>query len=160
MKITKLEVIEEKVDGNPVGVIHWLDEIEAKVEELYLSWKEMYPDMPWYKSWQTWSKPSLYAVTTFLIDSLDELIDLVDDLIIEGPDKKATVLAAINALYEHVGREAVPVLLRPFARAIKNYIVYTLIAASIDWIVNKYRNGEWRQKAEDLDGANNESDGS
>jgi hypothetical protein len=74
----------------------------------------------------------------------------VDVCIENGPDKKATVLAAIDHLYDFVGREAVPVLLRPFASKIKNYIIYTLVAASIDWIVNKYRHGEWRDKLDDI----------
>lgn len=148
VQVYKLDV--EVKEGNPVGEVHWMDQIENKVLELHEKWLSEYPDMPWYKKLFSWSKPSLYRVTMFLIDSLDELIHTVDDLIEAGPDKKATVLAAIDHLYDFVGREAVPFLLRPFATAIKNYIVYTLIAAAIDWIVDKYRNGEWRGKWEDI----------
>jgi hypothetical protein len=147
-KIYKLNV--EVNEGNPVGEVHWIDNIEAKVMELHDKWLLEHPDMPWYKRVLTWSKPSLYQVTLFLMESLDELIQEVDDCIENGPDKKATVLAAIDKLYDHVGREAIPVLLRPFATKIKDYIVYTLVAASIDWIVNKYRHGEWRDKLDDI----------
>ena len=148
VQIYKLDV--EVKEGNPVGDVHWVDAIDDKVHELYEKWLTEYPEMPWYKKWFTWIKPSIYRVTMFLIDSLDELIHTVDDIIENGPDKKATVLAAIDHLYDIVGREAVPFLLRPFATKIKNFIVYTLVAVAIDWIVDKYRNGEWRDKWEDI----------
>jgi len=132
--MTKIYKLDVEVDGNPVGNVHVLEAVENKVTELYEKWKELYPDLPWYKKWLSWVKPNIYKVTTFLMESLDELIHMVDDLIEVGPDKKATVLAYIDQLYEVVGRDAVPMLLKPFAGKVKNYIVYTLISASIGWI--------------------------
>jgi len=147
--MTEIYKLDVEVDGNPVGNVHVLEEVQNKIAELYEKWKEEYPELPWYKKWIGWVKPNVHKVTMFLMESLDELIHMVDDMIEVGPDKKATVLAYIDQLYEVVGRDAVPMLLKPFAGKIKHYVVYTLISASIDWIVGKYRGGEWLKKVDE-----------
>lgn len=141
-------------EPNPVGLSHEVPEVEEMLVALADQWDNeiLKPaKKKWYEHlmfWRWGTKVSLSAVTKFLIGALDDLIGLIDDKLELGPDKKATVLDAIDRLYEYVVREALPIILRPITGKVKNYIVYTLISVAIDWIVDKYRNGEWRDVEE------------
>lgn len=138
-------------ETNPVGEVYEIDTIEDRLEALAVEWDQSIEteSTPWWKFWSWGSKVGLTKVTNFLIHSLDELIHLVDGVLDNGPDKKATVLDAIDRLYEYVIKEALPIWLKPFAGRVKSYIIYTLVSTAIDWIVDKYRNGEWRDKIEE-----------
>ena len=96
------------------------------------------------------SKLGLVAVTNFLLVALDNLVNYIDDKLESGPDKKATVLASVEKLYDHVIKEAMPIWLKPLSPSIKNLIINVVLSSSIDFIVDKYRNGNWRS---DLDEA-------
>ena len=136
--------IQLKDVSNPIGTPIQDEAIENFITVMASIWKEETEDIPWYKPWK---RISFTKVTDFLMKSLDDLIAYVDDYIdANGADKKATVLDAISRLYDIVVQEAMPVFLRPFSASIKNYIINDLIATAIDWIVDKYRNGEWRKK--------------
>jgi len=131
-----------KDDANPVGVAVESDVIELYIDHLINEWEiSKEPNVPWYKIWY---KISLNRVTTFLLSALDDLVAYVDDVVDNGANKKATVLLAIEKLYDYVIREAMPLWMKPFAAPIKNYIINTLISHAIDWMVDKYRNGSWR----------------
>jgi hypothetical protein len=134
-------------ETNPIGNAQ-VTAITDKVESLAVKWDEQIAETA--RSW--WSRISLYKVTRFLLDSLDDLICFVDNLIDSGPDKKATVMSAVEKLYDHVVKEAMPIWLKPFSPAIKNFILNVIVAQSIDFIVNKYREGAWNVK-EDNDGS-------
>jgi len=144
--------MEDKI-VNPVGKAQNLDVIENKLAALASQWDEeraAEETASWWEVWKWGRKVSLFKVTKFLIVSLDELIHAVDDIIEKGPDKKATVLNAIDKLYEYVIKEAMPIYLKPFAGKVKDYIVNTLVSTAIDWIVSKYRDGAWRDKIEEI----------
>lgn len=96
-------------------------------------------------TWRFWKKFRLTPVTTFLLKCLDDLITYVDQVIdASGPDKKATVLWAMGEVYDYVAKQAMPVWLKPFAGAVRAYVIGVLISVAIDWIVSKYRHGDWR----------------
>ena len=86
-------------------------------------------DTIWYKPWTWFRKTNLVRVTNFLLFALDEFINVVDDIVDLGEDKKATVLDAISSLYDYTIREALPIWLKPFAGSVKRYIIFTLISA-------------------------------
>ena len=135
-------------EPNPVGQIHKIEEMENHFMALVATWDEELEatkSKAWYKPWTWFRRVNLVKVTNFLLRSLDEFIQIVDNAIDSGPDKKATVLDVISRLYDYVIAEALPIWLKPFAAQVKNYIVYVLISSAIDWIVDKYRNGEWRE---------------
>ena len=67
----------------------------------------------------------------------------------EGADKKATVLVAVEKLYDYVIREAMPIWLKPFSGLIKKHIIFGLLSPAIDWIVQKYREGDWRKPSQE-----------
>ena len=144
VEIEKVEP-EIKEESHPVGVAVQDEAIDNFILVMLSLWdneKEAAP--PWYKPWQ---RISFTKVTNFLMTSLDDLIAYVDDYVdANGADKKATVIAAVGRLYDHAVVEAMPVFLKPFSTAIKNYIINDLVGASIDWIVGKYRDGQWRKK--------------
>lgn len=93
------------------------------------------------------SRVSLVYVTKFLLGTLDGLIVFVDGMMggENGADKKATVLAAVAVLYDYVVAATIPLWLRPFAKSIKMFIIYTVMSIAIDWIVSKYNAGTWRK---------------
>jgi hypothetical protein len=141
-------------EPNPIGEVHEVPEVEEHLVALAEAWdaqKEAEGGSVWYKPWTWFRKSNLVKVTNFLLMSLDELIGMVDDVIDTGPDKKATVLNAISRLYDYVIKEAMPIWLKPFAGRVKDYIIFTLISSAIDWIVDKYRNGSWRDKIQPQD---------
>ena len=144
--------LELKMMNNPVGTAHQIDCVDRHVRMLCEKWdeqKELEESTPWWKWWANLGTRQLVKVTNFLIKALDDLIQLVDREVDDGPDKKATVLMAIGALYDYVIREAMPIWLRPFAARVKDYVVNTLISSAIDWIVGKYRHGSWREDIPD-----------
>lgn len=143
---TKPESIPEIPDytPSPLGTIHE-DCVKDHLQMLLVRWNEQNPKPPWWKFWKRFKPVNLYKVTRFLLECLDGLILLVEKQIEDGASKKSTVLYALDWLYEHVARECIPVLMRPFARAIKNYIIYTLISVAIDWIVEKYHRGVFKE---------------
>ena len=133
--------------ANPIGEVHEFQELEEFVTTLAQEWdKEVGESRS--KWWKFWSKrkANLFQVTKFLLKSMDSLIQFVDGRIDFGPDKKATVLSAIEKLYDYIIREAIPIWLRPFAERVKIFIIFTVISTAIDWIVEKYHKGQWDKK--------------
>lgn len=137
-----------KENSNPIGEVQNLPEFNQVVLNLSEKWDESTKEVPtnWLYSWGIKSKVGLSLATGFLLGALDELIITVDQLLENGPDKKATVLSGLDRLYEYVMREALPVWLRPFATVVKEYIIYSLASYAIDYIVSNYKNGVWRKK--------------
>ena len=132
---------------NPVGLVYTLSKFEEKVISIKDKWDEELKNNPkiWKKSWGI-KQINLTVATNFILGCLDDLIVTIDGLLQYGPDKKATVLNAIDKIYDYVLREGMPIWVRPLAFPIKQYIIYVLISNSIDWISEKYKSGNWSKK--------------
>lgn len=132
-----------------------VDEIQAVIKQLddFVSnlnnrWNQMgQSGSSWFSfsSWFSLGTSKLLAGTKFIIQSLDQMIQFVEDLIPSGPDKKAAVLAMVGQLYDKVVSPALPIWLKPFSGTIKSIIVDHLIANLIDFVVGKYNSGVWKQ---------------
>lgn len=126
-------------DINPIGQVHNVPEFENKVLELTANWQSQTTD----------KKANLSQITLFLLGALDQLVYTIDGLLDKGIDKKATVLAGMERLYDFVQSSAfVPLWLKPFLSVIKSYVIYVLLSIFIDWMVSKYRQGQWKIKKE------------
>ena len=132
-----------KESANEVGKVRQVDKIESAVAILKAVWESHSQR----KSIRI-STSGLSKVTNFLLLSLDMLVEVADEAVLTGPDKKATVLDAVERLYDFAMREALPIWLIPVAGPIKAYIIRVLISNAIDWVVTKYREGSWRVKKE------------
>jgi hypothetical protein len=132
-----------KEKDNPVGVVQRIDEIENKILKYQKIW-----DQNKEKKGFLFKRPNLHKVTNFLLMVLDDFVVTVSTVIISGPDKKATVLNAVDRLYEYTVKEAMPIWMRPLAAPIKHYIVYVLVSSAIDWMVVKYQSGSWKPSLE------------
>lgn len=135
----------EKVNQiNPVGKVIESEKIDEFVESMKGLWDATHEDPKWY---QLWKKVNLVPATIFIMNCLDDLIAYADEFkSASGADKKATVLFATTKIYDYIVDKLLPMPVRPFAKSIKGYILGVLISASIDWIVSKYREGEWAKK--------------
>jgi hypothetical protein len=137
------EEVEIKDTVNPVGEVIKDDAIEVFVEAMQKQWDETKPSVPW---WKFWKRISFTPVTNYLIQILDDLVAYLIEHNIPGEDKKATVLDAIGKVYDYIVAAAMPFWLKPFSGMIRRFILETVLSASIDWIVEKYKNGDWRPK--------------
>jgi len=126
---------------DPVGTAQRLDSVESMIEALKRAWDEKRTE----KSFLS-AKVSFTKVTSFLLYSLDGLVGAANEAVLTGPDKKATVLDAIDRLYDYTVREALPIWLIPVAMPIKSYVIHVLVSNAIDWIVAKYKEGSWGKK--------------
>jgi len=130
--------------SDPIGIPYRVKPIDARILELANEWDAKQAEKEKPRWWEFWKRrTTLTEVTSFLLDSIDDFINMVQGLIDEGADKKATVLKYIDKLYEYVVREAMPIWLKPIAGHVKKYILYSIISPAIDWIVKKYRDGKW-----------------
>ena len=127
---------------NPIGETKDDEKISGFIDGLKERWDEIVASI------EGSGRISMVYITKFLLGTLDGLIVFVNTLLHgeTGPDKKATVMAAIIVLYDHVVAQALPFWLRPFARSIKYFIIYTVVSIAVDWIVSKYRDGSWKEE--------------
>lgn len=97
----------------------------------------------------TTGKVTMGQVFAFLVESLDNLIKQADNALpdIAGPDKKATVLAAIAIVYDYAITGVLPIWLRPFSSTLKQFVIFTVFSFVVDWIVSKYNEGSWNASA-------------
>jgi hypothetical protein len=128
-----------KDHANPVGAAKRVNEIETRLNFYRSLWDSQNNKRSF------WSpKISLSRVTNFLMVALDDFVVTAATVVIAGPDKKATVLDAVDRLYDYTVREAMPIWMRPIATPVKQYIIYVLVSNAIDWMVAKYKNGSWK----------------
>lgn len=132
-----------KDSADAVGEARRIDKVESAVAMLKAVWASQSQ-----KRSIRISASGLSKVTKFLLFSLDMLVKVADEVILTGPDKKATVLDAVERLYDFTIREALPIWLIPVAGPIKAYIIRVLVSNAIDWVVAKYRDGSWRSESE------------
>jgi len=132
-----------KESANKVGEARRVDKVESAVAVLKAVWASRSQ-----KRSIRISASGLSRVTNFLIFSLDMLVKVVDETVLAGPDKKATVLNAVGELYDFAIKEALPIWLVPVAGPIRAYVIHVLVSNAIDWVVTKYRDGSWRIQKE------------
>lgn len=140
-------MVELRPEANPIGETKADEAIDGYVQIMAAEWEEAKEKAPW---WKFWKRISFVQVTDFLLKALDDLIAYVDEWVdTDGADKKATVLDAVSNLYDYVIKEAMPIWMKPFAGPVKNYIINEVLSPAIDWIVDKYRNGDWRKPTQE-----------
>lgn len=117
--------------NDPVGVSK-IDVIKDKIDEIIQIWKS--------SAKRVWA-----GAVYFMVQSVDLLINFIESLPepLPGEDKKATVLAAMDKLFDAIITPLMPFLLRPLTSRFKRFFVYTVISIVIDWIVSKYNNSHW-----------------
>jgi len=127
---------------NPVGVADQ-NIVQKYIEELKAKWatETIDPTIPWWKFWK--QAKITHQATLFMLQSLDYLILQLDKVIMDGKDKKATVLAILSELFDTVIAPTLPTWSKPFVNSIKNYVIYTLLSNMIDLVVEKYHNLIW-----------------
>jgi len=137
--------MEVKDTVNPVGNVVVDANLDKFVEAMAAVWDENHESVSW---WQFWKRVNFHTVTNFLINCLDDLISYFVEHNIPGADKKATVFEVLGNLYDYIIQGMLPIYLRPFSGMVKNFIINTVVSNAIDWIVEKYKNGEWKPKSQ------------
>ena len=133
-----------KFTVNPLGEDRHV--LGNKTEEIIARFDEAKTEVPWWKCWAK-IRTSYIEVTSYILNTLDEFIlemEKFNDL--SGPDKKATVMSAIEKVYDHIMRDALPIWLKPFNPMIKKVILGVIVSYAVDWIVEKYHNGMWSKE--------------
>ena len=125
---------------NAIGSIIVDPNIDKYVMSMVAEWQATKTTSPW---WKVWKRVSFVSVTNFLLTSLADLIVYLDGTDASGVDKKATVLKAIEVLYDAIIVDAMPIYLKPFAALIRNIIINQVLSPTLDWLVDKYHNGSW-----------------
>jgi len=110
-----------------------IPEIKNHANELIKTWENSE------ESKQKNKLSKFQIATNFVINSLDDFIQIIDDIIPDGANKKATVLAATSFLYDKIIYPSLPIWAKPFAIGLKFIIVKVLFGILIDFIVEKYR---------------------
>lgn len=138
------------MDTNPIGSPQQVAALELKVSDLLNIWKAENPVRKGFFSLLFNVKVSFNKITAFLINSLDDFIQIVDDQIGDGADKKATVMVYVEKLYDEIVTMSLPIFLKPFSLPIKRFVIMVVVSGAIDFIVAKYRDGSWRNKWDEL----------
>lgn len=126
----------------PIGTS--LDLLNSEVQDIIQLWKNnVITSKPWTNSVGKW-----VTVSNFLITSADYFIRAIDPVDVAGSDKKATVLDALNKIYDATVPSLLPIFIRPFNSYIKNFIFNVIVPLAIDFIVKKYHDSHWLPQAE------------
>jgi ABC-type cobalt transport system substrate-binding protein len=127
------------MEVNPVGVAD-VEVIRDRIDEVIEAWMVDHPEV---KSW--WRRISVgwIEVVGFLVKAGDYFIKTIDKVLDSGPDKKATVMAAMEEVYDYIVPNLLPIWLKPFSGQVKNFVFGVLINFIVDYFVGKYRAGEW-----------------
>lgn len=117
--------------NDPVGVSN-VELLKDKIEQIIAIWKA--------SAKKAWS-----GAVFFMVQSIDLLINFIETLPepLPGEDKKATVLSAMDKLFDVIVTPLIPFLLRPVTSRLKRFFIYTVMSIVIDWIVGKYNNSKW-----------------
>ena len=133
---------------NPVGQAHDIQKVNNKVNDILAKWEKdnPKPKTSWWNPFSWWKsrRSNILKVTLFLFECVDNFIRYIENEVIDGPDKKATVIAAITIIYDYVVKEVMPAWAKPFAGKIKVFFIGIVIFGVIDFVVKKYNEGwEW-----------------
>lgn len=119
-----------------------LDSLESYLVDLKSRWDQENTKRSWWRVTRTY----LVRSTIFLIDSVDELVQFVEDIIPDGSDKKTAVLTLLSKMFDYIVVNAFPFWLRPAAPTIKAIVIDVVISHLIDFIVGKYNAGYWKKE--------------
>lgn len=122
-----------------------LNRLESALKDLKARWDAENPGTSWWQIHRTY----LVKSAMFIIQSLDEMIQLVEDLIPEGTDKKTAVLILAKKLFDYIVASVFPFWLKPFTAIIKRIVVDVIIDNMIEFIVSKYEAGYWKKEEEE-----------
>lgn len=117
---------------NPVGTVQTvtgLSELVLKMQQAWAAIKLLT------------AKIDMAVVNKYLTESLDDLIVFLVQQNLSGADKKATVIAEIDKLYDTAITGILPFYLQPFSGWIKNYVINIQMSHLIDFLVAKYQSG-------------------
>ena len=116
-----------------------LGQLDGFVDALQRQWDEKRAGAGW-----LWvNRGRLVDGTRFVLASLDQMIQWVEDIIPSGVDKKAAVMMMAGKLFDYVVAPAFPIWLKPATPLIRELVVNILVSAVIDFIVSKYHTGIW-----------------
>ena len=119
--------------GTPANIL------DAQVSDIVTLWKnEIVNSKPWTNSIGKWS-----VVSNYIVNAADFFIRSIDDLDMAGADKKATVLEALNTIYDSIVPGLLPFFIKPFNYFIKSFFFDVIIPLSIDFFVKKYHAADW-----------------
>jgi hypothetical protein len=123
-----------------------LKSLESYIVDLKARWDQENPNP---KAWFKLPKSQILAATKFIINCLDELINFVETVIPSGSDKKLAVLAVTAKIFDYIVANAFPLWMKPFASTIRMIVINIVVDYMIDFIVDKYNAGFWKQEATD-----------
>lgn len=123
-----------------------LSQLDEYLEALKAQWDAEAGQEP--RGWFFVNKLRLLGGIRFVTDSLDRMIQWVEDLIPSGTDKKAAVLLMAGRLFDYVVAAAVPVWLTFLVPVARKLVVDFFLSNMIDFIVGKYNAGVWKKDAQ------------
>jgi len=126
------------MNPNPIGT-PVKQALALDVQDVINTWKVNNPATSWWKR----IKGQWVKAISFIVAAGDYFIRKVDDLLDEGPDKKATVLEALGEVYDSIVPGLLPFILKPFNKKIKSFVINVIASIMIDFFVGKYRVGNW-----------------
>ena len=129
----------EPTPVDPVGEPK-TETIKDKIDDLIKLWRDNNPIPGWFGR----IKGSWFTAVKFILKATDYLIRLVEEKLIPGPDKKATVLSALSTVYDAIVPVLLPIVLKPFNGKLKTFVIEVVASLLIDFIVSKYNSGTWR----------------
>jgi len=134
------------IDPNPVGKSH-VGILDPQVKKVIALWEKDNPKPRWYQFWKR-IQGGWYLAVRYIIAAVDFFIREIEDKLDNGPDKKASVLAALGQVYDAIVPFVLPIFLRPFNTQIKIFVIDVVASLLIDFIVGKYRDGSWHKDIE------------
>lgn len=123
-----------------------LNSLETYIVDLKARWDQENPQI---KSWWKIPRNHILITTKFIIDCLDELINFVEPIISVGSDKKLAVMIVTGKIFDYIVVNSFPLWLKPFVPTIRMIVVNIVVDSMIDFIVEKYKSGFWKQEAKD-----------
>jgi len=138
-----MAAIKRKLSGDDIQSI--LQQVDGFLDRIRQQWDQ---ENTTGTSWWRLNRLRLVKGTQFITDSLDTMIQWVEDLIPSGADKKAAVLMMAGKLFDYIVGSALPIWLKPFAGMIREIVINVVIGNAIDFIVRKYNNGIWKKDAD------------
>jgi hypothetical protein len=124
--------------ANIVGVPN-VNLLQDEIKSLIELWNRIKPASGWLST----VKGAWLVAAKFLLEATDALVIAIEEKVIPGPDKKATVMAAISQIYDAIIPVLLPIVLKPFNAKIKSFLIDVVISLMIDFVVSKYNNGSW-----------------